>query len=254
VARTMGFTRPTFVPFLSFTAILFALFAWAPFVRAERELIVPFHEGGHLVVDQLCGVRVGGAGDAAYAGIAGVASRTTNAASLEDKDGLRPSVETSLTRLWLAPSVDVFVTEHLSVGGRFEVSHAWGFVERAGTNVEVPPLTSVTLLPRVGFYAPLADRLGLWPRVAIGYTTDESVAWGSSEVGARKASTRAMLLELEVAVVVRMTETFFLRAGPELSATLGGRQTIESALPEPAASASMVSVSAVVGLGANLEL
>ncbi len=254
MARTMGFTRLPFAPSAPFAGILLVLLFWTPRLRAERELIVPFHEGGHVVVDQLCGVRVGGTGDAAYAGIAGIASRTTNAPSSEHHDGARPSVETSLTRLWLAPSVDVFVTEHLSVGGRFEVSHVWGSVERAGTNIEVPPLTSVTVLPRVGFYAPLADRLGLWPRVAIGYTTDESVASVSSEPGPVKASMRAMLLELEVAVVVRMTETFFLRAGPELRATLGGRQTIESALPEPASSASMVSVSAVVGLGANLEL
>ena len=132
-----------------------------------------------------------------------------------------------------------------------EISHSWGSVAEGEKALELPALTSVTVLPRVGFYAPLSDRLGIWPRVAIGYASVESHATTARSSEVVRESMRAMLLELEVAVVMRMSETFFLRAGPELGATLGGRQAVEGAA---SASASMVSVSATIGLGANVEL
>ena len=61
--------------------------------RAERDLIVPFHEGGHLVLDQLAGLRLSPSG-LGYAAPIGIAVRSTT--------------EASETHVWFAPSAALF--------------------------------------------------------------------------------------------------------------------------------------------------
>src|SRR5688572_28771602 len=102
---------------LAFTLPVLALLYHAGSARAERELIVPFHEGGHVVLDQLTGLRVSTATGSSYAGAAGIAFRADRADALVPGG---PAAETSTTTVWLAPSADVFVTDHLSLGGLIE--------------------------------------------------------------------------------------------------------------------------------------
>ncbi|HVJ92331.1 MAG TPA: hypothetical protein VM580_21170, partial [Labilithrix sp.] len=129
------------------------------------------------------------------------------------------------TSLWLAPSADIFVTEHLSVGGLIEISHTWGAAEGGGKRLELPSTTSMTFLPRVGFYVPFNDRIGLWPRAGFGYASVESVSFLSTGSAPTRETFSAMILDVDLSLVYRFGETFFLRTGPELGVTLGGRRT-----------------------------
>ena len=189
---------------------------------ADRELIVPFHETGHLVLDQLSGVKVNGDG-ASYAGPVGASYQR------EKVDGV---AESKLTTLWVAPSFDYFVADHLSLGGTFEVAHSFGSVT-VGTTVTESKETKLEAIPRIGFYAPFGDRLGVWPRVGLGYLKSDAL--------------ESIVLEVDVALVYRFTEAFFVRLGPEVGVTLGGRRS-------DGADAQVLSISGVIGLGMNLEL
>jgi len=238
----------------SLLAAVFAaalVFFWSRPARAERELIVPFHEGGHLVLDQLSGLRVDPTNGFAYAGPVGIAFRSEKADAIQPGG---PASETSTTSVWLAPSADVFVTDHLSVGGLVEIGHTWGAVEGGGQRLELPGATSLTFLPRVGFYVPFTDRIGLWPRAGVGWSSVESVSFVSTGGVPARETFRAMILDVDLALVYRFGETFFMRAGPEVGVTLGGRRTTESAGTSTGAGGSVLQISGVVGFGMNLEL
>lgn len=238
---------------MKFVAVLLALCPLfvARTASAERELIVPFHESGHLVLDQLAGMRVNPGSGASLAGFAGAAARSTKADATTPGG---PSTETSTTSLWLSPSADVFVTDHLSVGGMIAIEHTWGAVETGGRRLELPGATSMTFLPRVGFFAPFGDRLGLWPRAGLGWTSVESVSFDSSGGAVTHESMQALLLDVDVALVYRFGETFYMRAGPEIGVTLGGRRTIETGGTSSGGGASILQISGVLGFGMNLEL
>lgn len=242
---------PAHLARLAFAAAFAIVLFWSSAARAERELIVPFHEGGHLVLDQLSGLRVSPSSGAAYAGLAGIAFRTTRSDALTPGG---PSSETSTTTLWLAPSADVFVTDQLSIGGLIEIGHTWGAVEGGGQRLELPGTTSMTLLPRVGLYVPFTDRLGLWPRAGFGWSSVESASFVSTGSAPARETFHAMVLDVDLSLVYRFGETFFMRAGPEIGVTLGGRRTAEANGQSSGAGASVVQISGVVGFGMNLEL
>lgn len=234
-----------------FLALASFLFFHARPASAERELIVPFHEGGHLVLDQLSGLRIQSTNGFSYAGPIGIAFRSDKSDSLTPGG---PASETSTTNLWLAPSADVFVTDHLSLGGLIEIGHTWGAIEGGGQRLELPGTTSMTFLPRVGFYAPLTDRIGLWPRAGVGWSSVESVSYLSTGSAPVRETFRAMMLDVDLSVVYRFGETFFMRAGPEIGVTLGGRREVESNGTSSGAGGSVLQISGVIGFGMNLEL
>lgn len=236
---------------LRLVAALALLFFWPRSARSERELIVPFHEGGHVVLDQLSGLRLDATSGVAYAGPAGIASRSTRSDALAPGG---PASETSTTSIWLAPSADVFVTDHLSVGGRVEIARTWGAIEGGGRRLELPGTTSMTFLARVGFFVPFGDRVGLWPRAGVGWCSVESVSFVSTGGAPTRDTFRAMLLDVDLSLVYRFGETFFMRAGPEVGVTLGGRQTSVTAGSSAGAGASVLQISGTIGFGVNLEL
>jgi hypothetical protein len=217
--------------------------------RAERELLVGFHESGHVVLDQLAGLQVGASG-VGYAGPVGVSLRTETAEATTPGG---PGSETTTTHLWFAPAGDVFVLEHLSLGGRVEIGHAWGAIERGGQRTELPGTTTFGLLPRVGFYVPIGDRLGIWPRVGLGWTSAEAVSFVSTGSTPTRVTFRSMLLDADLSLVYRFSETFFLRGGPEIGVTLGGRRE-EAGATSAGGGGSVLQIAGVVGFGVNLEL
>jgi hypothetical protein len=229
------------------------LFGWAAPARAERELIVPFEEGGHVVLDQLSGLRLSSTDGTSYAGPAGFSTRSTKLDALAPT-GAGNGRESTTTTLWLAPSFDWFVTEHFSVGALLEVRHSWGSVAGDGQRLELPGTTSLTVLPRVGFYVPFSDRIGLWPRASVGYASVGSVSFAGAGGAPVKDTFHAMMVDLDLSVVYRFGETFFMRAGPELGATLGGQSTEDNGSASAGASGVAWQVSATVGFGMNLEL
>lgn len=236
-----------------FAAILVAivLLFLSKRAAAERELIVPFHESGHLVLDQLSGLRLSTTNGFAYAGPAGIAFRSSKAEAFAPGG---PASETKTTSIWFAPSADVFVTDHLSVGGLVEVAHTFGSVQSGDQRVELPGTTSLTFLPRVGFFVPFGDRFGIWPRAGVGWSSTETASFVSTGSAPVRETFRSMILDLDLAFLYRFSETFFMRAGPEIGLTLGGRVEQESGGQSMGAGANVLQISGVVGFGMNLEL
>lgn len=227
-----------------------AVLTFAEEAIAERELIVPFHESGHLVLDQLAGLRLGGSGTG-YSGALGMSYRSDKAEALVPGG---PASELTTTRLWLAPSADVFVTDHLSVGGLIEVSHAWGSAEAGGRRLELPGTTSLTFLPRVGFFVPIGDRIGIWPRAGFGWASHQTASFDSTGSAPVTETTRSLLLDVDLAVVYRFSETFFMRAGPEVGVGIGGRRTLEQGGTSAGAGAATLQISGAAAFGMNIEL
>lgn len=242
----MFLSRQVFV----FVALLFSL-VWTKTARAERDLIVPFHEGGHLVLDQLTGLRISSSHGFGYAGPIGIAFRSEATDALTPSG---PSAERSTTSIWLAPSADIFVTDHLSLGGLIEVGHTWGAIEGGGRRLELPGATSMTFLPRVGFYVPFTERIGIWPRIGVGYSSVETISFLSTGSVPVRDTFRAMILDADLSLIYRFSETFFMRAGPDVGITLGGRRAIESNGTSSGAGSQTLQVSGVIGFGMNLEL
>lgn len=219
--------------------------------RADRELIVPFHEGGHLVLDQLSGLRLSAGSGLAYAGPAGLSYRSEKADAFTPG---APSSDLKTTTFWFAPSVDIFVTDHLSIGGLVEVAHTSGSATSGGQSIDLPGTTALTFLPRVGFYAPFGDRFGLWPRAGVGWAQVQSVSFASTGGAAVTDTFRSMILDVDITLVYRFTEVFFMKIGPEVGVTLGGRHSQEVGGISAGADAQTLQISGVVGFGANLEL
>jgi hypothetical protein len=207
--------------------------------RAERDLIVPFHESGHVVLDQLAGLRLSTSGFS-YAAPVGIAVRSTK--------------DTSTTDIWFAPSADVFVTDHLSVGGLVEIDHAWGHVESGGKKLDLPGTTSMTFLPRVGFYAPFSDRIGFWLRAGVGYASTQQVSFLTAGSAPTTTTFRAMVLDIDATVVYRFNETFFLKGGPEVGLTLGGREESSTAGVSSGRDQQVLQIGGSLGFGMNIEL
>lgn len=238
--------------FLSVLATLTSVLAWSGVARAERELIVPFHEAGHLVLDQLSGLRIGASSGVSYSGPLGLSFQSSKADAFTAG---QPGAEMKTTTFWFAPSADVFVTEHVSVGGLIEVTHAFGTVQRTtGETIELPATTGYTFLPRVGFFVPFGDRFGLWPRAGIGFSSAESVQFAAAGSAPVTDTFRSLVLDVDLALVYRFTESFFMRVGPEVGTTLGGRHTQDANGTSAAADASAIEISGVLGVGVNLEL
>ena len=214
------------------------LLVWPRNARAERDLIVPFEEGGHLVLDQLAGMQVNAVSGVGYAGPVGISFHD------EKADG---GYDTKTTTVWLAPSADVFVTDHLSLGGRIEVAHSWGSVKAGDQRLELPGTTSLGFVPRVGFYVAVSDRIGIWPRVGFGWTSVESAYIADGTVATD--TYKALLLDADLGLVYRFHETFFLKAGPSITTTLGGEHSAAGQ-----GSGSTLQIAGAIGFGMNIEL
>ncbi len=230
-------------------AVVLVLFARR--ASADRELIVPFQEGGHVVFDQLAGLRLDPVNGVTYAGPAGIAFRTSKADAFAPGT---PGSEIKTTTFWFAPSADVFVTDHLSVGGVLEYAHTSGTSSDGGQETDLPGTTTLLFLPRIGFYAPFGDRFGLWPRLAFGWTSVDSVQFASSGGVPLRDTFRSMVLDVDVSLVYRFNETFFTKVGPEVGVTLGGRHTQDVGGTSSAAEASVLQISGTIAFGANVEL
>ncbi|HEY8078148.1 MAG TPA: hypothetical protein VIF62_28670 [Labilithrix sp.] len=219
--------------------------------HADRELIVPFHESGHLVFDQLAGLRLDPATGVQFAGPAGVAFHSSK------EDAFQPGQagsETKTTTFWFSPSADYFVTDHLSIGGIIEFAHTSGTLASNGQETDLPGTSTYLFMPRIGFYAPFSDRFGLWPRIGLGWTSSESVQFDAQGSAPVRDTFRAFVLDVDIALVYRFNETFFLKTGPEIGLTLGGRHTQDISGISSAADASTLQVSGSMAFGANIEL
>lgn len=180
---------------------------------AQRELLTQAGEAGTLAIDQLSGFRMSSLGGFSYAAPVGVTYQSLHTEGV----GGGPAVTQKATTFFLAPAFDVFVLDQLSIGALVEFAWQNGSVEltppgAATAKLDLPATTSFTLLPRVGYVFHIGDRVALWPRLGVGYGSRQVVM-----TAADKATTGALLLDVDLGLLYRINEAFYLRLAPQLT-------------------------------------
>lgn len=249
----------------------FAFLAAAP-AFAQRELLTKAGQKGQLVVDQLSGFRggvsgvVGGAGSALYPSMNyyGPIGFDVGHYSQESPPPRAPnSYVVTTTTFWLAPSFDIFVIDHLSIGGMVQIAYtsASESVPRNATqsqSTDLPSNTSFAILPRVGWMFALSDRWAIWPRASLGYVSNAvgSVSNAGGNVGATGSSIYGFAIDLDAGVLFRVNETFFLRLAPELGWMPGASNSVTApgAAKAVTESASYLDFSLAGGIGVMFDL
>jgi hypothetical protein len=239
---------------------------------AQRELLTKPGQKGQIVIDQISGFRGGvsgvvGAGGTLnpsmdYYGPIGFAVESYSQAA---PGHLAPnSYVVTATTFWLAPSVDVFVINHLSVGGMVQIAYtsASESVPQNGTqsqSTDLPSNTSFSIMPRVGWMFALNDRWAIWPRAALGYVSNAvgSVSGAGGNLGAPGASVYGFAIDVDVGFLFRVNETFFLRLAPEVGWMPGAGNSVTAGTPNAKTiteAASFVDFSLAGGIGIMFDL
>ncbi len=252
------------------TVAAFVLLALAaPSARAQRELLTRAGQKGQIVIDQLSGFRGGVSGELGgnaavganalypsldYYGPIGFAVQHYSQAASGANAGNSYSV--TATTFWLAPSLDVFVINHLSIGGMIQIAYTTAsesapmnpVVSRSG---DLPSNTSFSIMPRIGWMFPLSRRWAIWPRLSMGYASN---AIGSVN-GLGGSSVYGFAIDLDAGVLFRVNETFFLRLAPEVGwIPAGGNSTNVAANQSSTRSAEYVDFSLAGGVGVMFDL
>jgi len=125
---------------------------------------------------------------------------------------------------WLAPSVDVFVGGHVSIGGTISGSYADSISESFTFDRRVERRmgggVGFGIGPRVGYVIPLGSSFALWPRLAIGYIGglyEYELNPQGGAVGWYNSSWRGVA---DLGLVARVHRNVYLRAAPELVFTM----------------------------------
>jgi hypothetical protein len=249
----------------------FALFTLLAFpAYAQRELLTRPGQKGQIVIDQISGFRGGVSGELGggnpgngtnalypslnYYGPIGFAVQHYSQAASGANAGNSYSV--TATTFWLAPSLDVFVINHLSVGGMVEIAYT-AASESTPTNAvvsrsgDLPSNTSFSIMPRVGWMFALSNRWAIWPRLSMGYASNSIGAVN----GALGSSVYGFAIDLDASVLFRDNETFFFRLAPELGwIPAGGNSTNVPANQSSTRSADYVEFSLAGGVGVMFDL
>lgn len=180
---------------------------------------------GTLAIDQLSGFRASTADGIGYAGPIGFGISRTAVDTVTGT--VTTTSATKRTRFWIAPSVDYFVIDHLSVGGLIEIAHTATTADTTtattSTSVSLPGATNVTILPRVGYLIPVSDRIAIWPRAGIGFLSLQQ-AFGSA-AGTAVATTSGAVIDIDASFIFRLTNNVYLKAAPDFAIGLGANTT-----------------------------
>lgn len=153
-----------------------------------------------------------------------VAMGTTSTTSPDRVTGTTTtSTTTRSTTLLLNPGIDVFVVDHLSVGGEILLGRT-SFTSESksttptGTNtISVDGSnTSFGILPRIGYAIPLTKSFSLWPRASLGFVRTSSDDTTDTHVFAG----------LDAHFTWHPTSSFFLGLGPGFTATLSSSRKV----------------------------
>ena len=193
---------------------------------AHAQTWEPMGRRGTLVFDDLSGFKASTVGGVGYSGPIGVSF--TNFSEVTSQNGNSSTTDTQhITTFWFSPSADVFVIDHLSVGGRIEVALRSGNVDHTtnvgGTsntiNNGLPSATDFTFLPRVGWLFDLNDHWGIWPRVGFGYgQVQTSTSTGNGNITVTNTDTfSGVIFEVDCPFIYRLTPGWFLRMDPDFT-------------------------------------
>lgn len=133
------------------------------------------------------------------------------------------STTTRTTTLALNPGIDVFVIDHLSIGGeialgRTSFSSESKVTTPAGTNTTTTDSaeTFFGLMPRVGYAIPVSKSLSLWPRAQFGFL--RSSGDDSTEM--------RTFAGVDAHFLWHPNASFFLGVGPGFTATLSNSRKV----------------------------
>ena len=127
-----------------------------------------------------------------------------------------PADTDSYTTITLAPAVDYFVIENLSIGGFISLSH---------TALEDGDFTVFGIGPRVGYNIPLNDSVSIWPKVGFSFTSFSSSSEAEDEgdvVVEESSGNDGLTLNLFVPFMFHPAKNFFAGFGPFLDVDLTG--------------------------------
>ena len=210
---------------------------------------------GELVVDQVSGFRMSTDGNLSYYGPIGFSVRSVTERDFDTNQ----TVDNTLhrTTFWLAPSADIFVIDHLSVGGLIEFSTTSSSldVKTNGTtlNIPQPTTTNFTFMPRVGWMFPISEKFGIWPRAGLGFISRQTNY--NDATNTTRDTLSGFMLDLDVGFLFRFSEGWFLKAAPELSVVpAGGHSQTDNNGVTRSADASVFQFAGVTGIGIYLDL
>jgi hypothetical protein len=258
--------------YLALVTFVLAFLLAAP-AFAQRELLTKAGQKGQIIIDQISGFRGGvsgvvGAGgggtlypSVSYYGPIGFAVESYSQAAPPPR--APNSFVVTATTFWLAPSLDIFVINHLSLGGMIQIAYTTASESQPrnatqSQSTDLPSNTSFAILPRAGWMFPLTDRWAIWPRAALGYVSNAvgSVSAAGGNVAATGSSVSGFAIDLDVGVLFRVNETFFLRLAPELGWMPGaGNSVTVPGTPKPITEgASYLDFSLTGGIGIMFDL
>jgi len=136
-----------------------------------------------------------------------LAYQTTSAAEGDDPD--------SVTSIQLAPAADFFVTQGLSLGGQLVFLH-----QSSGDT----SLDGYGAAPRIGYFAGLGPKVGIWPGLALAYVHS---SFDAGDLG--DASGYSILLQARAPLLFQPADHFFLGIGPVFQTELVAKVEDEDA-------------------------
>lgn len=125
--------------------------------------------------------------------------------------------ELSSTRVDVAPSLDVFLTRRVTLGGMVRASHEWVSTDATGIYALPTRTTTVALAPRIGYYAPLGEDIALWARFGLGAGYTHRRFQTSDET---EDVTLSAMLDLDLVVPIGRHLSF--QVGPKAVASTTG--------------------------------
>jgi hypothetical protein len=225
-------------------------FFCTPNANAQSALLSPTGGKGQLVFDNITGIRANVTSGVSYSGDVGFSIQRFGV-NTDLGGGVTGTNVFHATTVWLAPQADYFVINHLSVGGLLEIASTSTSEDIAtsattSTSKDTGSNFDFTLLPRVGWMFAIGDRVGIWPRGAIGYASRHDNSFGGTFSG--------VILQATCPFLYRINETFFVELSPDVTWVPGSYSIQTGGNASTSTSASYVDFGATGGLGIMLDL
>jgi hypothetical protein len=172
----------------------------------------PLGGRGTVVLDRLVGVWSAPASVGLGAIGLGVGPFSAGYATTDILSGSGQRTEVKTASLQIDPSIDVFVSERVSVGG----AASFGIFDSKQAGDLASPVShsrrQLAVSPRVGYVFPISRTVAFWPRLSLGYS-HERMAFAYSPASRQNA----VAAGLHAGLVVGLTEHLLLTAGPRVS-------------------------------------
>jgi hypothetical protein len=165
---------------------------------------------GTIVLDKVLGISISGSGALGGVYQAGMVSFSHQKLTFG-------STEIKTTSFGVAPSFDVFVTKHLTLGGTFSFGYQWqssNFDPQVGGTIPTSGY-DISVSPRVGYWFSISDSVALWPRLGatLGGSrrrSDVGAPFDVDQAGARLGAS----LDLDLALPI--TKHLVFLVGPRI--------------------------------------